>query len=208
MAIEPGVPATVQQNYGPECPVPGYRSLDAGEITVQGTGLQPVRAEVVSLGPPESGQVAGLRQSIAILAPGSIKAGRYRVTAAGGADVGAFDSTLDIGGSIDVVAPARVLSKGEPLAVRWSGGSPDEWVTVAVTSRLGTYDKSVVMRAAGADGVVTFRPGSLAVLPSGTIELDIKVEPRTAAAVVAPGLSLGGDHTWLYVYRFAGHTLE
>jgi len=43
--------------FGPSCPVPGYRSLDAGAVTIQGPGFGSVQAP---LAPLQEGQVSGL----------------------------------------------------------------------------------------------------------------------------------------------------
>ena len=55
-SLLPPVLETNVYYFGASCPIPGYRSLDAGTVTVQGPGFGPVTAPVVPL---QQGQVSG-----------------------------------------------------------------------------------------------------------------------------------------------------
>jgi hypothetical protein len=88
--------------FGPSCRIPGYRSLDAGTVSVQGPGLGPVQASVVPL---QTGQVSGLKVYQAALPSGSIRLGTFTVAASGGADTAAFQTSVQIGGGIQVTTP-------------------------------------------------------------------------------------------------------
>ncbi|MCW5980627.1 MAG: hypothetical protein KIT09_21285 [Bryobacteraceae bacterium] len=35
-------------------------------------------------------------------------------------------------------------------------------------------------------------------------QMDVTPDPSLETAITAPGLSLGGRHTWKYTYRFGG----
>jgi hypothetical protein len=125
--------------FGPACPVPGYRSLAAGTVTMQGPSLSP--AQVPSL-PYQQGQLGGLSAYQATLASGSIQAGKFTV-AAGGADVGAFQAPLQIGADIQIQTPlesANVFQGCTPLTVSWTGGDPNSWVTVSFLSQAPSSD--------------------------------------------------------------------
>ena len=85
--------------FGPSCPVPGYRSLDAGGVTIQGPRFGPVQTSVT---PVQEGQVSGLNVYRAVLPAGTIQPGSFSVKASGGTDVGAFQSSVLIGSEIHV----------------------------------------------------------------------------------------------------------
>jgi len=99
--------------FGSSCPVPGYRSLDAGTVTVSVPGLSALAASpaplpgqtVLNVGPQgftqtaqvPSGQASGLTAYQATLPTGSIQPGSFTAAASGGADLRAFQSTVQIG---------------------------------------------------------------------------------------------------------------
>ena len=115
--------------FGPSCALPGYRSLDAGPTSVRGTGFGPLSAVIMPL---QQGQVSGLKVYQAMLPAGTIQPGAFSVSAAGGGDVGAFQSTVQIGSGIQITTPlaGKMLSDGQPITVNWTGGDPNSWVTL------------------------------------------------------------------------------
>src|SRR5262249_45883794 len=92
------------------CPIEGYQSLDAGLLTVQGPDSGPVQATNVAAQQADLGwsadgapiAISGLKIYRATLPGGSIHPGSYTVSAAGGGDLGAFQSSVQIGSGIQV----------------------------------------------------------------------------------------------------------
>ena len=196
---------------GPECPVPGYRSLSAGTVTVQGPGFGPAEAAPAQLGPPEDGQIQGLSEYLAVLPPGAIQPGSFRVSAAGGVDVSAFQADLQIGAGVLITTPllpGSVLDRQAPMVVNWTGGDAGAWVTLKVVAHHGTYDQYWTTQAKASDGSIAMGSEALAGMPAGPIEIDLEVEPENRGPLTVAGLSLGGEHSWKYVYQFVGLTLD
>jgi uncharacterized protein (TIGR03437 family) len=230
-----GVAIYLYSYFGASCQVPGYRSLGAGAVAVQGPQLastgaavttveqQQAMAGLVGSGatliigaselnviPPEAGQVSGLSVYQATLPNGAIKPGTFTVSATGGADVGAFQSSAQIGGGIQVtIDPAgSVLQPGTPFTIYWTGGDSNEWVNAYLISHgeaegSGPFDYALRWQVRASDGQFTIPQfGYL----SGYYELVLEVipDPTTTVAFSASGLSLGGQAIWKYVYRFEG----
>jgi hypothetical protein len=109
--------------FGPSCPISGYRSLDAGSfVSIQGPGLNAMQAPVVSL---QSGQVSGLTVYQSTLPSGTIQPGSFSVSAAGGSDVGSFQSSVPIGSPIQITTPLAGMSfpsVNTSLTINWTGG--------------------------------------------------------------------------------------
>jgi hypothetical protein len=101
-----------------------------------------------------------------------------------------------------------VLHRQAPIVVNWTGGDPSVWVTMKVVVHHGTYDQYSLIQARASDGTLTMSPGGLAAIPAGPIEIDLEVDPENRSPLVAPALSLGGEHAWKYIYRFVGLTLD
>jgi uncharacterized protein (TIGR03437 family) len=218
---------------GGACPVPGYRSLGAGTLTVKGPGFGPADAPVVPLqsyteldspavfnGPVTvypTAQVSGLTVYQAVLPGGAINAGSFTVAASGGADVGAFQSTVQIGSPIKVTTPlaGSVIQAGAPFTLTWTGGDPNSWVIVTAADPPGGpymyYANGFVARAS--DGSLTIDnptglPPTFGAL--GLVDMVVQVIPDPSKVPVfsAPGLSLGGQSLWRYTYIFQGVTLQ
>jgi uncharacterized protein (TIGR03437 family) len=221
---QPGLPANVCEislpisftYFGPSCPVPGYRGLVAGTVTLQGPGLSPAQAPVI---PFQQGQLGGLSEYQAALPNGAIQAGKYTVTASGGADVGAFQATAQVGADIQIqtaLAGARVWGDCEPLTINWTGGDPNSWVTVSMVQQApasnGGYQwVNFAYRTPTSKGAMTI-PYPLASPPgcpqgggqSFTISIEVDPDPSEITAFSASGLSLGGQVTWRYLHTFQG----
>lgn len=197
-------PAILYSNFGRQCSVPGYRSLDAGLVTAQGGGFGSVEAATAEFGPPENGQIAGLVQYRAALPLGSIRAGSFGVAARGGSDVDAFQSNLRIGPDIHLVTkfpPGAILDRRQPVVLTWTGGDSSAWVTLKVVSHQGAYDRYAAISVPALEDAVTMTPDGLPPLPAGPVEIMLEVTPANPTPLVASGLSLGGVHTWKYLYR-------
>ena len=191
--------------FGASCPIPGYRGLDAGVVTIRGTAFGPVE--------PERAIVDGYQVYRAALPAGTIQPGSFRVDAAGGSDIGAFQSDARIGSGITVTSsfpPGTVLRSratgGSGITVNWTGGDPDTWLTMRIVTHLGYLDDVVRFQTrTSRGGLTTFvvnRPG-----PAELI-LEVTPDPQDIGVVSAPGLSLGGQHSWKYTYRFTGLRIE
>jgi uncharacterized protein (TIGR03437 family) len=198
--------------FGPSCPVPGYRSLAAGTVTLQGPGLSPAQVPAI---PFQQGQLGGLSAHQAALPNGAIQAGKYTVTASGGADVGAFQAGTQVGADIQIqtaLAGADVWADCKPLTINWTGGNPNSWVTVSLVQQAlaeaGGYQfVNFAFRTPTSKGVMTipYPRFSAGCAPGGqpvTISVEIDPDPSEITAFSASGLSLGGQVTWRYIHTF------
>jgi uncharacterized protein (TIGR03437 family) len=201
--------------FGPSCPVPGYRSLGAGTVTMQVPGLGSVQ---VPPAPFQQGELGGLSAYQATLPSGTIQAGQYTVTANGGADVGPFQSTVQIGSDVQIqTAIARaILQPGGPFTIGWTGGDPNSWVTVSVVfsgdCEIGCYQQVLeASQARTSKGTLTFVSPSLGACgrpPTPTlvtIRFEVDPDPAEITAFSALGLSLGGQATWKYLHTFEAY---
>ncbi len=196
--------------FGPSCPVPGYRNLDAGIVTIQGPGFGPLEAAPTL--------VEGQRVYRGVLPNGTIRPSSFAVAASGG-EVGPFQSSLRIGSGINITSsfpPGTVVqvaaSSGLGLTVNWTGGDPGTWVTLKLVNHGGVSDIYSFSQARASSGTGTL--GTLGV-PSGApgagdgeIIVEVTPDPAQVPALSATGLSLGGQHTWKYTYRFGGLVLQ
>ncbi len=200
--------------FGPACAVPGYRSLDAGKVTIQGPGLGPAPLPAL---PFQEGQLGGLSAYQATLPAGTVQAGNFKMAAAGGADVGAFESALGVGADIQIQTALDgivVSFNCSPLTINWTGGDPNSWVTVrfvqSVPSAFGGYQfVNVGYQTRASYGTMTIPPVTLpdigcGVQPPQPIVLTIEIDPDPSEITTfsAPGLSLGGKATWKYIHTF------
>jgi hypothetical protein len=210
-ALLPSVGYLSEVLFGPSCPVPGYRSLDAGTLSVQGPGFGPVPTSVTRLIPSP---VAGLTTYNTGLTPDSIQAGMFHVYAGGGVDVGVLQTDVHIGQEIQVVTPltGKTISYTSPFTVNWTGGDSDSVVTLRLTHHLGWGDQSLLVQILAANGTATLGNSANGFLPieGGPVDLTVEVTPDPAKIQTfsAPGLSLGGRHLWRYTYRFEGVVIQ
>jgi hypothetical protein len=125
------------------------------------------------------------------------------VTAAGGADVPAFQSTFQIGAGIQIMTPitGEFFNPQSTNTLAWTGGDPDALITVYFVDHLGWADVSIGQQGNVSDGSmsITWQEGQ-----GPGLELDIEVTPGPSEvqALGASGLSLGGQHLWKYTHRF------
>jgi len=224
-----GLCGNTYRYFGPSCPVPGYRSLDAGTVTAQGPGFSVARVPsipfqqpqqdnyVYEITPLDPGHVAGLSIYQATLPAGTLQAGKFTMTAGGGTDVGAFKAAVNIGADIQIQTPLAGVSSCA-FTINWTGGDPQSWVTASLvqyvpTGGYGGYHfvnfyaqsptssgtLSVSSAPAGCDGAA--EPIQI------TVEVD--PDPSEIATFSVPGLSLGGLVTWRYIHTFDAYlTIE
>ena len=138
------------------------------------------------------------------------------MSASGGADVGAFQSTVQIGAPIQVVTAlaSRVLHNSDPpLQIQWTGGDANSWVTVRLVGHFGGHDYSPSAWAARAsDGQIAIQgatngPG-FGILGPAELVIEVTPDPSQVSLITAPNLSLGGRAQWKYSYYFEGVLVE
>jgi hypothetical protein len=197
-------------NFGPSCPIPGYRSLDAGKTAIQGPGLAPTAAPSA---PFAVGQIGGLAAYQATLPSGSIAPGTFTFSAAGGADVGAFQSSVAIGSDIQIstliAGQAFPVSK-TPIVINWTGGDQNSWVTVTAVNHFGIYDYGIYMQVQASAGTMKFGGFAGYELQGSPAEIIVEVtpDPSSISTFSAPGLTLGGRHSWKYTHKFENVILQ
>ncbi|MEO8125873.1 MAG: hypothetical protein ABJF23_24245 [Bryobacteraceae bacterium] len=192
------------QSYyvGPSCPIPGYRSLDAGTVTAQLTGGN-VDASTV---PVPNTQIAGLMMYEAALPAGTIQPGTFRLSATGGAGSGAFHSSVRIGSGIQITTALanKTIPTDQPLIVNWIGGDPDSWVTVKLVGPLGiqTLVRRVQVRASAGTARMELMDGLLLVPRLNELIVEVTPNPDQIVTFAAPGLE-AIRHSWKYSYHFS-----
>ncbi|HEX3742635.1 MAG TPA: hypothetical protein VHW09_01840 [Bryobacteraceae bacterium] len=209
-----GVGYSSTQFLGPPCPIPGYRSLDAGAVTVQGPSFGPLSAP---LAPLPRAQISGLTAYQASLPPGSIQAGSFAVVGAGGSDVGQFQSGVHIGADIQIGSSLEdiVFPCNTGVTINWTGGDPSSWVAVIQQlEQNDSYTGAITWYAHASDGAIAIPPppGHPAQC-SGTsvpikLILEVFPDPSVTQTFTAPGLSLGGRQLWRYVHTFDASILQ
>lgn len=196
------------ESYGPSCPIPGYRSLDAGTVRLSAPGSEEIEAV--------SALVDGKEVYRADLPKGAIKPGLFQVRTTGD-EVGAFDSNVEIGSPINITSafpPGTFINRTKDFIVNWTGGDPDSLVTVKlmnVVQRRVSIQYSFCRARASAGRVVIPSDGiGLGIAPVAQVELLVEVtpDPSKETTLSAPGLTLGGKHTWKYKYRFGGLRMQ
>ena len=198
----------VNQSFGPSCPIPGYKDLETGAVSIQGPGFGPLQAAPVT--------VDGRQLYTVVLPNGLIQPGSFSVKGEAGTDVGPFQSSVRIGSGINITSsfpPGMTLSSRQPVVVNWTGGDPDTWVTIRVVRHLKTHDNYFSVQVRTSRGTVTLNP-VMGFLPGGPGPADAEIiivvtpDPDDVPAISASGLSLGGRHWWKYTYRFGGLTIQ
>ncbi len=141
----------------------------------------------------------------ALLPNGTIQPGSFTVTAAGGVDVSAFKSTVQIGSEIQITTPiaGQSFSPNSLYTIAWTGGDPNSLVTVYFVNHYGYADYSYSAQASVSGGSILVRPFAFAA-NDAEIVVEVTPGPSESGALSATGLSLGGQHIWKYTYRFEG----
>lgn len=186
--------------------------------------MPPDQVQPVGPGGPylQQSQIGGRTVYRATLPAGTIQAGSFSITASGGADIGPFQSTTQIGHGIVVTTPlaGKTFPIDQPLTINWTGGDPNAWVTFVCPQYLGmvgtNYVAGRVPASAGAFTLQLAPMGGTArqpILelpcqgPNREIIVEVGPDPSQIQTFGAPGLSLGGESTWKYTYRFEGVTV-
>lgn len=143
------------------------RDTDGFYYELLSSGLSFLRTLVSSKEPPIKGQLPG--------STGYYQTGVHTVTGAGGADVGAFTTTFEVGPVLTWTNPTTSISRASPFTVQWSGGSGDRVVIFGFSaydfeddSGSGAAFWCSANRAAGSFTIPQAILGSLP--PSATVE--------------------------------------
>ena len=181
---------------GPVCAIPGYSTLSAGEITLSGSGLNPIRID-----PAVTRGAVSYQSSLPV---GALKPGNLQVSASGG-DIGPFQTTLGVGPEIKVTSQFPQGQVYGLLRVNWTGGTIGEVVTVRFVYHYFGGDEVSYFEVPATDGTwsLPIHPLQPPVLPPFT-EIDVEVgpDPQQPQIISVPGLTLGLSVRWVYQYRF------
>jgi hypothetical protein len=185
--------------------------LDAGPLTLEGVPGGPV-----TVLPSPSGD--DTRYSTP-LPPGSLEGGTLRVTGAGGAEVGGFETHVTVPPPIQVttsLAPGTVIDFTRPFSVAWSGANPNTLVWMRLIAYenqegiFGSVCNCPVLASQGTAKLDLFGPFGTPILQIGSrsenAEVVLAVTPLTSRLTrfSAPGLTREGRHEWSYEYHFKG----
>ena len=143
----------------------------------------------------------------AALPEGAIAGGTYRVSATGGADVGAFETIVEMPPPIDLttnVPPGTVIPRNGPVLAEWTGAQSGSVVRMKLIVRVGSpYPRAWHMTTVHAtDAKLSWGFSETFAPPPGRAEVSVFLEPETFSTFQAEGLTLGGQHVWEYEYRF------
>ena len=181
------------------CPQFQDEGLDAGVLTVEGPGFGPIE-----VAPAQDSEGVSYR---AALPEGAIAGGTYRVSATGGADVGAFETIVEMPPPIDLttnVPPGTVIPRNGPVLAEWTGAQSGSVVRMKLIVRVGSpYPRAWHMTTVHAtDAKLSWGFSETFAPPPGRAEVSVFLEPETFSTFQAEGLTLGGQHVWEYEYRF------
>jgi len=128
-------------------------------------------------------------------ATANLPGGSYRFAGGGGANIGAFQSTLTVVPGLQWTNAGSfatgIVSTAQPLTVTWTGADPNGYVELQIASADNLYNASIQCNAPPAAGSFTIPPylmGTVFQSP-GTISLT-GVSARSA--ISATGLDAGG----------------
>jgi uncharacterized protein (TIGR03437 family) len=201
---------------GPPPPQPSFcaasypGSLDAGALIVTGP------SGTVSLA---SNSIDGVLGYQSTLPAGSIQGGDYSVIAQnGGPGVGPFTSNAQVPPPISIttnLAPGTTVPRDRFL-LNWTGGDSRSRVTIQyiVTSSGKTTFTAVETVSAESNvllDLMFFNSGGFGTpngAPPGDVEIIFTQAPSSVPSQIfnAPGLTIGGEQTWNYVFDFKGLT--
>ncbi|HKX00380.1 MAG TPA: hypothetical protein VJN43_21750 [Bryobacteraceae bacterium] len=142
--------------------IPGITGLDAGSITLAGPAGSPV-----TLKPQFKGAFYALLSADAIPSAG----GTFTFTGTGGADVGAFTSTLQLSTLLNWTNPevAANIDRSKDLHITWTGGNPGSYVYISGTSTdSARLNLSFICMAKADDGGFTVPSNILLGISAGT----------------------------------------
>lgn len=193
---------TLTNALAPVNPSPGSCYLSAVAVNADlsglphGTGLD-AGATITVNGP--AGLLTATDSSIGNYStpdsPGNLTAGNYQFTGSAGINIGAFQTNLNVAAAPQWTNAASftsgTVSTGQSLTVTWTGGDPNGYVELQITSANNLYNASIQCNAPGAAGSLTVPAYLMGTVfqSTGTISLT-SVSARTPFS--ATGLDTGG----------------
>lgn len=158
-----------------------------------------------------------------LLPLGSIRPGRLSVVGHGSSAVGPFNSWLDLPAPIEIttnLTPGTTIDSRLPFRLSWINARPGDLVNVRLLPGipLGQSDtiySGLEYYAPAEEGSVTLEPiellpgrPALPLAPSDNFTVIVRYFPRTPVKFAAAGLTLDGEHQWVYEFRFLGLRLR
>lgn len=201
---------------GPPAPQPSFCAasypapLDAGTLSVTGP------SGTVSLTSQSIDGVLGYQST---LPAGSIQGGNYSVVSQnGGSGVGPFTSNAQVPPPISIatnLGPGTMVPS-DLLPLNWTGGDSRSRVTAEYIVTSGGKTTFFAVQTVSAESnmvldLTFFNSGGFAGqngAPPGDVEIIFTQAPSSVPSQPfnAPGLTLGGEQTWQYVFDFKGLT--
>ncbi len=179
---------------GPSCPdFNQNRNLDAGALTLTGAALASTQVRPA--------MVNGKLTYTATLPPGSIQPGTYTVKASGGADVGPFETSITLPAPIELTSPFPALEQ-RMIGVSWKGGDPDSAVELMfMDTDYDGYQYGFAAHTLASAGMVSLDLRHTQIHPTSALAI-LQLPKDSPLKFQAPGLTVGGQHTWRYEFLY------
>ena len=127
--------------------------------------------------------------------PGKVSSGSYQFAGLGGARVGAFQSNLNVVGGLQWTNASTfatgTVSTAQPLTVTWTGGDPNGYVALQITSANSLYNATIQCNAATTAGSFTVPAYLMATVFQSTGSIAL-ASVTARAPISASGLDAGG----------------
>lgn len=186
-------------------------TLNAGPISATIPGLGPI-----SLQAQERNGLVGYQ---AALLSGPVRGGQYSIAdPTGGSIVGPFGASAAIPAPITITTDLRPgTTITVPFTLNWTGGGPDSLVTLQliahVPGQLAFPALEATSPASAGTRTLALPPAAAAFkfpLQAEDVEIVVTQVPAQAPSQPfhAPGLTLGGEQVWNYVFDFKGLAMD
>jgi hypothetical protein len=186
-------------------------TLSAGPITATAPGSGPISIQAQ--------QQNGLVGYQALVSAGTVAGGQVSIASATGSSViGPFSAAASIPAPITITTnlkPGTTITL--PFTVNWTGGDADSVVTVQLIAHV---PGQLALPELEATGPASAGTRTLAVPPAAAafkfpqqgedVEIVVTQQPAQAPSqpFSAPGLTLGGEQGWNYVFDFKGLAIQ
>jgi len=193
---------TLTNALGPLNPSLGSCYLSASKVNADlsslphGTGLD-AGAAITANGP--TGLLTAANTSAGSYAtlgsPGNLPAGNYQFASDGGTRIGSFQSTLNLVSGLQWTNAnsfsTGVVSIGQPLTVTWTGGDPNGYVVLQITSANNLYNAAIQCNAPMASGTFTVPLYLMGTVYPGPGSISL-TSVSSRSKITATGLDAGG----------------
>ena len=171
--------------------------LDAGTVTLAGPAASNIGTQTFTQDAKSKGYTLTLATTGAPAGfgggTGTITAGQYTVSGAGGKDVGKFSTSLTLGTPLTVTGGLpSTITRANGLPLSWSGGNPADTVTISGGSSNSTDSWSFVCTTTAGAGGFTVSSQVLNLLPTSSSGFIGVLDTPTPASFTAP-LTAGGS---------------